>query len=282
VNTTQAGTKYLVDPIVHIVGETKFYVPEGLQNDLMDIDPEFKEGYLDAVRAESRLTSNDAGGSLLVQFAGQLCYLALGKARTLFAENKKYLDHILSSGHGSVTEHANYSLLFLGIDRACTHELVRHRAGMAYSQVSQRYVGPKHLRFVMPYEDRDRADLREIFERSIDRAASDYDQRVEHLRAAMPQQTGESSTDWRKRIQSSARSVLPNSTEAPMVVTGNARSWRHVLSMRCSKYADVRIRRPMVQALRTLQNVAPALFDDWTFETLPDGTETATARHPKP
>jgi len=282
VNTTPQGTKYLRDPIVMLIGETRIVVPTGLKQVLMDIDPEFIHGYDDLRMAEALRPSYDGGGGLLTQFAGQMCYLALGKKRTPFSDNKDYIEKILASGHGSVTEHVNYSLAFFGIDRACTHELVRHRAGMAYSQVSQRYVGPEHVRFVMPWEDQKDEYLTNAFERSIDRAREEYAVRVEDLKRVTPRKEGESNTDWRKRIQSSARSTLPNSTEAPMVVTGNGRSWRHVFSMRCSPFADVRIRRPMVQALRTLQNVAPALFSDWEFKDLPDGTETATARHPKP
>ena len=53
---------------------------------------------------------------------------------------REYLDNIKKQGHGSVLEHANYSLLLEGVSRSLTHELVRHRAGFAYSQLSQRYV----------------------------------------------------------------------------------------------------------------------------------------------
>ena len=47
-------------------------------------------------------------------------------------------------------EHANYTLLLEGVSRSLTHELVRHRAGFAYSQLSQRYVDESHAAFVMP------------------------------------------------------------------------------------------------------------------------------------
>jgi len=53
-------------------------------------------------------------------------------------------------GHGSVLEHAVYVLLIEGISRSCSHELVRHRAGFGYSQISQRYVDESHAAFVMP------------------------------------------------------------------------------------------------------------------------------------
>ena len=289
--STQAGTKFVRGPSVLLVAQTRVELPPTLGAELAAIDPAFEEGVADYEQTLRCLEDSDnppgaeAGcthGSTLVQLAGQLCYLSFDpEARTELLENDKYVDRILSSGHGSVLEHVNYTLLFFGIDRACTHELVRHRAGMAYSQVSQRYVGPKHLRFVMPWEDQQREDLGKIFEGSIDRAASDYECRVDQLRIAMPQEPGESGTDWRKRIQSSARSVLPNSTEAPTLVTGNARAWRHVFTMRCSKFADVRIRRPFVQALRVLQEAGGNLFADFEITPHKDGTEVAQAKYPK-
>jgi len=49
-----------------------------------------------------------------------------------------------------VLEHAVYVLLIEGISRSCSHELVRHRAGFGYSQLSQRYVDESHAAFVMP------------------------------------------------------------------------------------------------------------------------------------
>jgi thymidylate synthase (FAD) len=225
-------------------------------------------------RAKDILTMENLWTLCLV-FAGWLL-------ATIIGENATYLRKILSSGHGSVLEHANYTLLFYGIDRACTHELVRHRAGMAYSQVSQRYVDGRHLRFCMPFEYQQREELTTSFEKYIDYAADTYANRTEELKLVFPQQPGEVATDWRKRIQSCARECLPNATEAPIIVTGNARSWRHVLSMRTAKAADVRIRRPMIRALQVLQAAAPDLFGDFRTFNLPDGSIGAEAEFPKP
>ncbi len=74
---------------------------------------------------------------LVVETAGRLCYLSFGTGRSTASE---YIANILASRHGSVLEHAVCGFIFTGISRSLTHELVRHRAGMAYSQLSQRYV----------------------------------------------------------------------------------------------------------------------------------------------
>src|SRR3954465_10598009 len=63
---------------------------------------------------------------------------------------RDYVENIKKQGRGSVLEHANYSVLLEGVSRSLTHELVRHRAGFAYSQLSQRYVDESQAAFVMP------------------------------------------------------------------------------------------------------------------------------------
>jgi thymidylate synthase (FAD) len=87
-------------------------------------------------------------GTGLAKTAGQLCYMSLSEKRTHNKDAQKYFDNIRTQGHGSILEHANYSFLAWGVSRSLTHELVRHRAGTAFSQVSQRFVDGKVLRFV--------------------------------------------------------------------------------------------------------------------------------------
>src|SRR5450631_4292163 len=87
-------------------------------------------------------------GERLAEFAGRLCYMS--QHNPAKRETREYLENIKKQGHGSVLEHANYSILLEGVSRSLTHELVRHRAGFAYSQLSQRYVDESHAAFVIP------------------------------------------------------------------------------------------------------------------------------------
>src|ERR1043165_1990430 len=87
-------------------------------------------------------------GERLAEFAGRLCYMSQrNPANRTTAE---YLTNILKQGHGSVFEHAVYVLLIEGVSRSLSHELVRHRAGFGYSQLSQRYVDESDAAFVVP------------------------------------------------------------------------------------------------------------------------------------
>src|SRR5258708_24875112 len=72
----------------------------------------------------------------LVKLAGQVCYASFGPKRTHNDSVGKYVSNLLSSGHGSVLEHVNYSLVLYGISRSMSHEGVRHRAGAAFSQLN--------------------------------------------------------------------------------------------------------------------------------------------------
>lgn len=69
-------------------------------------------------------------GERLAEFAGRLCYMS--QHNPAGRTTAEYLENIKRQRHGSVMEHANYTLLLEGISRSLTHELVRHRAGMAY------------------------------------------------------------------------------------------------------------------------------------------------------
>lgn len=261
----EPGVVLLAQPEVNLAGMIPFL--EGFDRELQFID------YAD----DTPLSAADA----LVKVAGQLCYMSLGPKRTKNHEAQKYLDHIKDSGHGSVLEHANFTFLFYGIDRSVTHELVRHRAGFAFSQVSQRYVDGKVLRFVErpefqdgPYQHGRKASmLHRLFEIRIDHAARQYDDVAKSLVEMWPDKLAMmDKRDARKAVNQAARACLPNETEAPIVVTANVRGWRHACEMRANAAADVQIRGLFVKVNRILRAVAPLLFSDYVEETLPDGT----------
>lgn len=286
---TKNGTSYLKEPGVAVISRPDVDLNTGGVLDfLQGFDPELGfisgkdvvNGVLieDAVDEDAHYSNGLLGldAERLVKFAGQLCYLSLGPKRSKNTEMKKYLNHIKSSGHGSVMEHANYSFLLWGISRSMTHELVRHRAGFAYSQVSQRYVDGKVLRFVERPEYQNDSWLHAQFENRIDSFAAEY----AHIAAELMSRQDPAlhggpygKTDLRKAVNQCARSLLPNETEAPIVVTANVRAWRHFLEMRASQAAEIEIRRLAMKVYRSLVAEAPILFDDYEVVTLPDGTE---------
>jgi thymidylate synthase (FAD) len=227
-------------------------------------------------------------GEALAEFAGRLCYLSFGQDAGLEGghrsipgrtTNASYLANILHTKHGSVLEHAVWTLLFEGISRALTHELVRHRAGMGFSQLSQRYVDESDIAFVVPPEIEEGTEAFAGWRSACEHSLAAY----RSLLGDLTEQIGESgpATMRKKRARQAARAVLPNSAETKIVVTGNARAWRHFVEMRGSSSADVEIRRLAVAVLRVLHEEAPNIFGDMRIDAEPDGTETVATPHSK-
>jgi thymidylate synthase (FAD) len=233
-------------------------------------------------------SDSEVAGEALAEFAGRLCYLSFGEDAGLEGghktipgrtTNEAYLGNILGVKHGSVLEHAVWSLLFEGVSRSLTHELVRHRAGFGFSQLSQRYVDESNIGFVLPPEIREGTDAYDVWRSACEKSVESY----RSLLAAMLEQVGDDGTATmrKKRARQAARAVLPNCAETKILVTGNARAWRHFCEMRGSPTADVEIRRLAVAALGALREEAPHIFGDMQISPNSDGSEVVETPHSK-
>src|SRR6266566_4720883 len=199
-----------------------------------------------------------SAGERLAEFAGRICYMSQHNPAN--RSTADYLENIKKQGHGSVLEHAVYVLLIEGISRSCSHELVRHRAGFGYSQLSQRYVDESHAAFVMPPALL--GDAQAAYVRAVEALMQRYEWVTDKVHR-------------RKMAREAARSVLPNATEVKIVVSGNARAWRTMLELRCGEGAELEIRRMAIGVLRLLQTEAGALFSDFEIYTADDKDEAA-------
>lgn len=210
-------------------------------------------------------------GERLAEFAGRLCYMS--QHNPARRSTRDYLENIKKQGHGSVLEHASYSLLVEGVSRSLTHELVRHRAGFAYSQLSQRYVDESAACFVVPPAIIGDDALESAWSAQIDSAQGAYVSLVTQLMERYGWVADK--VHRRKMAREAARGVLPNSTETKIVVTGNARAWRTLLELRSSEGAELEIRRLAVMILRVLLAEAPAFFSDFEMYEATDRREAA-------
>ncbi|HVG43215.1 MAG TPA: FAD-dependent thymidylate synthase [Longimicrobium sp.] len=233
-------------------------------------------------------SDSEVAGEALAEFAGRNCYLSFGADAGLEGghksipgrtTNREYLSNILKTKHGSVLEHAVWSLYLEGISRSLTHELVRHRAGFGFSQLSQRYVDESDIGFVLPPEIEDGTPSFEVWAETCRATLEGY----RRLLSATTEQVGDSGpvTMRKKRARQAARSVLPNCAETKIVVTGNARAWRHFCEMRGASNADVEIRRLAIECLRQLHAEAAHLFGDMRIVDADDGTQVIETEHSK-
>ncbi|BAH37500.1 MAG TPA: FAD-dependent thymidylate synthase [Gemmatimonas aurantiaca] len=216
-------------------------------------------------------------GERLAEFAGRLCYMS--QRNPAGRTTREYLENIKKQGHGSVLEHASYSLLLEGVSRSLTHELVRHRAGFAYSQLSQRYVDESAAQFVMPPAIIGDEPLEAAWRAQVTSALESYVALVESLMTRYA--WVDDKVHRRKMAREAARAVLPNATETKIVVTANARAWRTMLELRSSEGAELEIRRAAVTVLRVLMAEAPGFFSDFEIYTATDRREAAKLSYHK-
>lgn len=233
-------------------------------------------------------SDSEVAGEALAEFAGRLCYLSFGEDAGLEGghksipgrtTNEAYLGNILNTKHGSVLEHAVWSFLLEGVSRTLTHELIRHRAGFGFSQLSQRYVDESDIGFVLPPEIEEGTAAFDVWVRACEGSLQAY----RELLASMIDQVGTSGTATmrKKRARQAARAVLPGCAETKIVVTGNARAWRHFCEMRGSPTAEVEIRRLAVEVLRQLHAEAPHMFGDLRTVEHEDGIPVIETAHSK-
>lgn len=222
-------------------------------------------------------TDTEIAAQKLCEVAGRVCYMSFQKPRP--GGNRGYIERLLSVGHGSVLEHAVFNLLITGVSRSFTHELVRHRAGFGYSQLSQRYVDESVAEYVEPDCIAEDSELHRLWTAAVEQAHEAYCKLVEGLNRRFADV--DDPTMRRKLARQAARSVLPNATETKIFVTANARALRHFIELRASEHADVEIRTVAVKVLDILRREAPNLFGDYEDIPLPDGSRTVRTRYNK-
>lgn len=222
-------------------------------------------------------TDTTVAGEKLSEIAGRLCYMSFAKPRP--GGHAAYMENIKLSAHGSVLEHTVWNFIVTGVSRSFTHELVRHRAGFGYSQLSQRYVDESVADFIEPECIAEDSELHEIWLAAVEHAQEAYVKLSAGLQAKFAHV--EDKTLRRKLAKQAARSVLPNATETKIFITANGRALRHFIELRCSEHAEVEIRAVAARMLEILQKEAPHIFGDYDFVDLPDGSRAACTPHRK-
>jgi len=259
--------KQVDEPQVFLVGITKS-VPEGIQ------------AYLDSINNPEWVPDeNVSEGETLAEMAGRMCYRSWQpydennkegtnkNVKNVRRGNKEYIGNVIKSGHGSVLEHINMSFIIKDISRVFSHQLVRHRAGMAYSQESLRYVRLDELKFWIPELLKEKSEnyihhVVEYLEQVQTQLQKDYD--IDNI------------TDFnmKKMLTSAFRRVAPIGLATSIFVTGNIRAWRHILEIRSSIHAEEEIRLVAKKIGIICKKEFPNFFQDmklnenneWIFE----------------
>jgi thymidylate synthase (FAD) len=156
-----------------------------------------------------------------------------------------------------VLEHANYSFALRNCSRVFTHELVRHRAGSAFSQESLRYVRLTDIGFRVP----------EALEPVREQVVNIVEQ-LEEFQVSAARELGidEEGLPFhvKKEITSALRRLAPIGLSTDIIWTANARTLRHVIEMRTAPGAEEELRLVFDQIAQTMKREAPNIFQDFS------------------
>jgi thymidylate synthase (FAD) len=226
--------------------------------------------YLREVGGDSWLEKLDRGNLdndalNLAEFAGRLCYRSWEPGLNpnvvrVRAGQDKYLENILSSAHGSVLEHVSFSFVLHNVSRVCTHEIARHRPGVAISQESLRFVRLADIPFWFP--DWALADP-ELMKR-----ATTLLEQMEEFQGWMAGHFGLDAEGVpfheKKHKTSFMRRFAPDGVATGLLWTANIRTLRHTIEARTDPGAEEEIRLVFGKIAELMRAEAPALFGDYT------------------
>ncbi len=239
------------------------------------------QGWLDFIGAdkfEIPSAESTSVGSLLVTLAGKRCYLSYQTGLNLNVTKVRqdltaFIDNILESAHGSTLEHVNYTFALENVSRVFTAEFNRHRAGIAVSEGSFRYIRfDEHIDYWIPSSIQEsaedspeirqaKADSREIFERAFAQMQENYRDLLQTWDYESLKQFKE-----KKKLTSLFRRIIGMGVATGGVWTGNLRALRHVFTMRCSAEAEEEICYVASMMLERMIEAEPDVFRDFHKE----------------
>ena len=202
------------------------------------------EDYMTVPAGEERLA--------VAEFGGRNCYLSFDKPNEATRAQYDYIRNIVRQGHLSVLEHVSVTFYVTGVSRSLLTELSRHRH-LSLSVVSQRYVDPSKLGYVIPPALEGDKDYIEVFGEIWQGIMEVCKETFKNLRSL-----GHSI----KRSREASRGIIPSNAETRIVVTGNLRTWREFIQKRMTVHADQEIARLAKEVYAILINQYPAVFID--------------------
>jgi thymidylate synthase (FAD) len=196
---------------------------------------------------------------IICEFAGRLCYESWDNTDNLnISRTRKdgYLANVIKQKHGSVFEHGGLVILFANVSRIFTHELVRHRAGSAFSQTSGRFVRLREIKFWIPDIISENPEAKEIFVEHIRRVEEDQ-ARLEEI-----YDIDNLPFSQKKILTSAFRRIAPNGQANNILWSTNHRAMRNIIELRTSAGAEIEIQMIFRKLAVDLYNMFPNIYED--------------------
>jgi thymidylate synthase (FAD) len=260
-----------VEPHVYLIGETRVDLDQ-LREMLGELGEATALKWLSKTESSSK-----SEGELLTEVAGRICYKSFGvglnpNVTKIRESSRDYIENTLAKGDGSIFEHATCTFAFLNVSRVFTHELVRHRVGVAISQESLRYVRPTSLGFWLPPELKDKKN-------EVKAIVENMEENYRSLEATY--NWDGMNFDAKKRITSALRRIAPDGMSTSIIWTANHRTIRHVIAMRTAEPAEVEIRYVFDKVARIMKEKFPLIYQDFESTDLPDKTKSWRPKYNK-
>jgi thymidylate synthase (FAD) len=223
--------------------------------------------YLNHIGAPGWKTDAPSEAEEIIEFMGRSCYKSFGtdlnpNISKVREGNEAYIENILKVQHGSVLEHSSISFMFCDVSRVFTHELCRHRAGVAISQESLRFVRLEELRFWLPKALSENEEARRIVLGAV--------QYLEQVQRQLGELLITDDMDFgeKKKITSAMRRVAPIGLATNIGWTANFRTLRWVLEMRTHPSAEEEIRLVFGAVGEIVMTRFPNVFGDFRTEMI--------------
>jgi len=257
----------VVRPKVYLVGETRA-VYTGITE------------YLEDVGAPEWVTDAPSDIEILCEIMGRLCYKSFKpglnpNVSKIREGNDTYLKNIIHTKHGSVLEHGQVNFIFRNVSRVFTHELVRHRMGVAISQESLRYVRLDKLSAFVPMLIEENSDGMTLFSDTIEKL-----EEVQQNIAKIYEIEGIKDFGLKKKLTSAFRRVAPIGLATSIGWSCNMRALRHVIEMRTDPAAEEEIRIVFGEVFNIVSERYPNLFADYEVKIV-DGLPHVTTANRK-
>jgi thymidylate synthase (FAD) len=259
-----------VRPRVYLIAKTEIAL-SGVVNWLQSL------GVSSETRRKFHMDAERYGNcASLVQFAGRRCYksfeVGLNPNVTKVRDDlPDYIDNILKVGHGSVLEHCSWTFAFENVSRVFTGEMNRHRAGVAISEGSMRYIRFDNIPIcetpcLRINDGMTEAEVAQLVttRAHITGAVTAAEKQYQELQKVWGESLKpESKFKGKKEVTSMLRRIVPMGVATGGVWTLNARALRHICELRTTEHAEEEIREVAGMILEILIASEPLLFGDF-------------------
>lgn len=228
--------------------------------------------------ADYQLNENDTDGEAIIKLAAKRCYMSFGTGlnpnitRTR-EDTVEYIDNILSSGHGSVLAHVDYTFAIESVSRVFTAEYNRHSTGTGISEGSLRYIRFVDIPWWVPRSlfssDGDDVDIIRrkratytVFHEVFLFVEEKYRQ-LEEIWDLQGEAANSKSFKVKKKLTSLFRRIIPMGVATGGVWSGNIRALRHILTQRLDPAAEEEIIYVANLLLDEMMAAEPILFGDF-------------------